>query len=53
MSQALYNNPGVETGREEQFALIERKEKFEDWFFKLMIPIVFLFSIIGSIILLS
>ena len=38
---------------EEQFALIEQKEKTEDWFFKLIIPAVFLLWIIGSFILLS
>jgi len=38
---------------EEQFALIEQREKIEDWFFRLMIPAVFLLWIIGSIILLS
>ena len=52
MSQTL-QNPSVETGKEEQIALIERGEKLEDWCFRLMIPAVFLLLIVGTVILLS
>lgn len=51
MSQAFHTT-SVLNEDEKQLALIEQRENVEDWFFKLMIPAVFLFLIIGSIILL-
>ena len=51
MSQRSYS-PKLPSDIQEQFAIIERREKIADWFFALMIPAVFLFLIIGTIILL-
>lgn len=52
MSQTQQTS-NYQTGAEEKFALIERREKIEGWFFKLMVAAVVLLWVIGGILLLS
>lgn len=51
MSQALHTS-SVETGNEEQLALIERRWKVDNWIKGILLIAIFLLMIVGSIVLL-